>query len=286
MWRKQLHNNINTPFTLTQATCTSALVNSSKCCCHNCCLGTSALDLQYDLWPPRGTAVKNPKKAQWDTNTCKMADRMLQVQVVHILVHIIYSSKFCFVSWNLFGSISNGSLLSAGGFFFNTYQCGPATALELDTPDVRWTTAATTAKNIPGLQKRPDRSCIATLHPAKYKNKKQNLFHGLNFDQASKLLIGCRGFLLLLGSLFSPFFFFFTRVLAISEAQQETCNESWMVDFSPSTLICDADEPRAPLLSPLHFPAPLFPTSCLRPSFSPSPPANPQNLRMGSLEEK
>lgn len=51
-------------------------------------------------------------------------------------------------------------------------------------------------------------------------------------------------------------------MVAISEAQQETCNESWMVDFSLSTLICDADEPRArlPLLpkavpSSLHLPS-------------------------------
>lgn len=36
-------------------------------------------------------------------------------------------------------------------------------------------------------------------------------------------------------------------MVAISEAQQETCNESWMVDFSLSTLICDADEPGARL---------------------------------------
>lgn len=38
---------------------------------------------------------------------------------------------------------------------------------------------------------------------------------------------------------------------AISEAQQETCNESWMVDFSLSTLICDADEPKPPPHSPI-----------------------------------
>lgn len=33
--------------------------------------------------------------------------------------------------------------------------------------------------------------------------------------------------------------------LPARKAQQDTCNESWMVDFSLSTLICDADEPEA-----------------------------------------
>lgn len=59
-------------------------------------------------------------------------------------------------------------------------------------------------------------------------------------------------------------------MVAISEAQQETCNESWMVDFSLSTLICDADEPRARL-----------------PRLHPPPPKGPPTpLWMGSLEKK
>lgn len=51
--------------------------------------------------------------------------------------------------------------------------------------------------------------------------------------------------------------------LPTQKAQQDTCNESWMVDFPLSTLICDADEPKARLPA-----APLTPPS----SFKSTPP--------------
>ncbi|MEQ2257062.1 hypothetical protein ILYODFUR_030557, partial [Ilyodon furcidens] len=72
-------------------------------------------------------------------------------------------------------------------------------------------------------------------------------FYWLNFDQTSKFLIGCHDggeLLLLLGW------------LPAQKAQQDTCNESWMVDFSLSTLICDADEPEAHPSPPKHTQTP------------------------------
>ena len=60
--------------------------------------------------------------------------------------------------------------------------------------------------------------------------------------------------------------------LPSQKPQQETCNESWMVDFSLRTLICDADEPRA-CLPRLHPPPP----ECTH---------TPPHLWVGSLKKK